>query len=136
VLALSAISMAAWVASIPVATAASRPGASFLILTLDAALSVIAVAGMELLVFTGVPFVFLDGHDLFRWRPRLWFVIWGSGVLWFSLVIVNPALSHPEGRPKASIAWLASLLAAAVVIAVSFWSFFAGRNRRRAKIAA
>jgi hypothetical protein len=126
---LAAISLLAWVASIPAGNAAERPNATFAVLTLDAALSVIAVTGMQTLFFSLTPLVFLDGYDLRAWRPRLWFLLWASGALWFSLVVLNPALSHPVGETRASLAWLAGLLVAETIIAMSLWSFFALRGR-------
>jgi len=125
------ISLGAWVASIPVSAAAARPTAGFAILTLDAALSVIAVAGMEILVFTLIPLTFLDGHALMNWRRRVWLALWGTGVVWFSLVVINPAISAPEGGRRASVGWLASLLALELIIAFGLWSYFVARERRR-----
>jgi hypothetical protein len=114
---MAAISLAAWAASIAIGNLAARPSASFWVLTLDAALKVIALWGMEMLVFVLVPLAFLDGHDLYRWRPRLWLALWGSGLVWFSLVVLNPAISHPEGGQRASLLWLTSLFALEMVLA-------------------
>lgn len=126
---LLVISLGAWLASIPLAAAAAEPGAGFATLTLDAALAVIAVGGMETLVFTLAPFAFLDGHDLFHWNRRIWLALWGTGAIWVSVVIVNPAISHYEGKARASVGWLASLLALQALIAVSLWAYFATRRR-------
>lgn len=123
------IALAAWFASIPVAAAAAQPGASFATLTLDSALAVIAVAGMETLVFTLAPFFFLDGYHLFHWNRPLWLLLWGFGALWLSFVIINPAISHYEGEAKASVAWLATLLLIQALIALGLWAFFAMRRR-------
>ena len=127
---MATISLLAWAVSIPIGNLAARPPAGFGVLTLDAALAVIAVTGMELLVFSLIPLVFLDGHDLFTWRPRWWLALWGTGLIWFSLVVLNPAISHPEAHTRASVAWLASLLALEIAIAFGLWSFFAARRRR------
>ena len=131
VLILMVLGLSAWVASIPVSDAAAEPGAGFWLLTLDATLSVVAVAGIETLVFTLAPFAFLDGYELYRWNRRLWAAVWGTGVLWFSLVVLNPALSHYEGEARASATWLASLLALELVIAFGLWGFFVVRGRRQ-----
>jgi hypothetical protein len=130
-LVLIAIIVVAWTASVPVAEAASKPGASFGVLTLDAALAVITITGIEMIVFNGIPLMYLDGYDLFRWRPGVWFAVWSLGLLWFSIVVLNPALSHYSGEAQASVAWLASLLAIQLAIALGLWLFFARRTRRR-----
>ncbi|MEA2126339.1 MAG: hypothetical protein QOI80_3121 [Solirubrobacteraceae bacterium] len=125
------LSLSAWVLSIPVGRSAAHADASFGLLTLDATLAVIAVSGMEYLVFMLAPFVFLDGYDLARWRPAVWATLWGTAVLWLSLVILNPALNHYQGEAKASIAWLGGLLAFEVFAAFALWAFFVARNRAR-----
>ena len=127
--ALAIISLAAWAGSIPVGNAAAHPGASFAVLTLDAALSVTAVAGMEILAFTLIPLRFLDGYALCRYRQKAWLVLWGSGVLWFSLVILTPALSAPEAHSRASATWLAVLLGLELAIAFTVWSYFTTQRR-------
>lgn len=66
----------------------------------------------------------------------MWAAVWGTGVLWFSLVVLNPALSHYEGEARASATWLASLLALELVIAFGLWGFFVVRARRQAEPAA
>jgi Tol biopolymer transport system component len=129
--ALATIGLTAWFASIPVAHAAEHEGASFALLAADAALAVIAIAGMETVVFGLVPLVFLDGHYLIRWRRSVWFALWSVGALWLAIVVVNPALSH-HGEEEASIAWLAGLLAAQALVAVSVWAFFVVRGRNSA----
>ncbi|MDX6553864.1 MAG: hypothetical protein QOD86_59, partial [Miltoncostaeaceae bacterium] len=82
--------LAAWLLSIPVGDAAAEPDAAFATLVLDVVLTVVAVAGMEYLVFSGLPLVFLDGHDLWTWSRSRWAAVWGTALLWFSLVVLNP----------------------------------------------
>lgn len=133
---LAVVSLIAWGLSVPIGNAAARPHASFLVLTLDAMTAVIAVAGMETLFFTLIPLAFLDGQLLRSWRPRVWFGLWAAGALWFSLVVLNPALSTPEQQAHASIAWLAGLLALELVIAMGLWTFFLLRERATSRTVA
>lgn len=126
---LLAISLSAWVLSIPVGRAAADGG--FALRTLDAMLAVIAVAGMEWLLFMLAPFAFLDGYDLFRWRPAVWAAIWGTSVAWFCIVVLNPALSHYQGEAHASFGWIVGLLVFEAVVAFGLWAFFVAHNRAR-----
>jgi hypothetical protein len=126
---LLAVSLAAWVASIPVAAAAERDTASALVLTLDAALAVLALGGMQTVVFGLVPLMFLDGDDVYRWRKGIWLGLWSIGLLWLAVVVINPALSHQQGD-EASLAWLGGLLAFQMIVALGLWSFFVARRRR------
>jgi hypothetical protein len=125
---LLAISLTAWATSIPIARAADHAGASAVVLTLDAALAVIALGGMQSVVFGLVPLMFMDGEDLYRWRRSVWLGMWSVGLLWMAIVVINPALSHHSGD-EASIAWLAGLFAFQAVVAVCLWSFFVARQR-------
>jgi hypothetical protein len=128
VLSLAAISLTAWVVSIPVAHAAARPDASSVILTLDSALAVLSVAGIETLVFGLVPLYFLEGDTLRRWSFRTWISIWSLGIVWFALVVVDPALNREAKGVRASVVWLVILLVAEATIAVGLWSYFAIRS--------
>lgn len=123
-----AISLTAWAASIPIARAADHTGASAVVLTLDAALAVIALGGMQSVVFGLVLLMFMDGEDLYRWRKSVWLGLWSVGLLWMAIVVINPALSHHSGD-EASVAWLAGLFAFQAVVAVGLWSFFVARQR-------
>jgi hypothetical protein len=119
------------VVSIPVAHAAARPDASSAILILDAALAVLSVAGIETLVFGLVPLYFLEGDTLRRWSPQTWISIWSVGVLWFALVVVDPALNREAKEARASLAWLVILLVAEATISIGLWSYFAIRTLAR-----
>lgn len=125
---LLAISLTAWCASIPVAHAAAERGASFGVLMLDAALAILAVGGMQGIAFGLVPLTFLDGDSLARARPWVWRGLWGSGLLWLAVVVINPALTH-QGHKSASVTWLVALLAFQSLVAVGLWSYFVVRRR-------
>jgi Zn-dependent protease len=128
---LIGIAMVAWILSVPVGHAASEPEGGFAIHVLDAALATIAVGAMEVLVFSMTPFQFLEGYHVFRWNKLVWASLWGFGVLWCALVLLNPALAHDEGAAEASVGWLLALFGFEMLVAVAFWSFFVVRNRRR-----
>jgi hypothetical protein len=133
---LAGISLAAWFISIPVAHAAEHPHASFLTLTLDSTLTVLPAAGIQTLIFELIPLYFLEGYVIRRWNPRLWLATWAAAIVWFSIVVINPALSYSAGPNHASLVWLALLLAIEVSIAVGVWGFFAARQRTAARPAA
>ncbi|HEV2776318.1 MAG TPA: hypothetical protein VGV90_12060, partial [Solirubrobacteraceae bacterium] len=125
------VSLTAWFASIPVAHASEEVGASSGLLALDVALTVIALVGMQSIVFALMPLMFLDGYNLARERRGVWIAYWGTGVLWLALVVINPALSH-QGEQEASVPWLAGLLVFQALIAVGLWAFFLMRRRTAA----
>lgn len=91
----------------------------------------LSVAGIETLVFGLIPLYFLEGDTLRRWSPRTWLSIWSVGMLWFALVVVDPALNREAKEARASLAWLVILLVAEAAISVGLWSYFAIRTLAR-----
>ena len=128
---LMVLGFVAWFAWIPVEHSASHEGASSLILVLDAALAITFVSALESVAFGLLPMTFLDGSALFRWSKPLWGAMWGAAVLWFSIVILDPALStygHEISSGRA--VWFALLFSTLMVLAVSTWGFFRVRDAR------
>jgi hypothetical protein len=131
---LMALGLAAWFAWIPVEHSASHEGASSLILVLDSALAIAFVSSLESVAFGLLPMRFLDGHDLFRWSKPIWVGLWGAAVLWFSIVILHPAMStygHEISSGRA--VWFALLFSTLMVVAVSTWGVFRVRDSRLAR---
>jgi hypothetical protein len=125
------LGLGAWFAWVPVDHAASHEGASSLTLILDAALAITFVSALESVAFGLLPMTFLDGNDLFRWSKAIWGAMWGAAVVWFSIVILHPALStygHEISSGRA--VWFALLFSTLMVIAVSTWGFFRVRDAR------
>ena len=131
--ALMVLGLAAWFAWIPVEHAASEEGASNLTLILDSALAITFVSSLESVAFGLIPMRFLDGNELFEWRKGLWAGMWGAALLWFSIVILNPALStygHVSGSGRI---WFVLLFSSLMVISLSTWGFFRVRDARLAR---
>ena len=132
--ALMILGLAAWFAWIPVEHAAQSPHASSLTLVLDAALAITFVSSLESVAFGLVPMTFLDGNDLWSWNKGLWAAMWGSAVLWFSIVILHPALSTYGHQVSGNRAiWFALLFSALMLVAVITWGFFRVREAREAR---
>jgi hypothetical protein len=131
---LMALGLAAWFAWIPVEHSASHQGASSLILILDSALAITFVSSLESVAFGLLPMRFLDGNDLFRWSRAIWAGLWGAAVLWFSVVILHPAMStYGHEISSGREVWFALLFSSLMVIAVSTWGFLRVRDARLAR---
>src|SRR4051794_4686569 len=133
--ALMVLGLAAWFAWIPVEHAASKEGASSLTLILDSALAITFVSGLESVAFGLIPMTFLDGHDLFTWRKGVWAAMWGGALLWFSVVIVHPALSTYGELTGTGAIWFVLLFSTLMVLALTTWAFFRLRDARLARAA-
>ncbi|MGA8218734.1 MAG: FGLLP motif-containing membrane protein [Solirubrobacterales bacterium] len=127
------LGLAAWFAWIPVEHAASKEGASNLTLILDSALAITFVSGLESVAFGLIPMKFLDGNDLFTWRKGVWAALWGGALLWFSVVILHPALSTYGELSGTGAVWFVLLFSTLMVLALSTWAFFRVRDARLAR---
>ncbi len=133
--ALIVLGLAAWFAWIPVDHAAHKEGASSLTLILDSALAITFVSGLESVCFGLIPMTFLDGNDLYTWRKGLWAAMWGAALLWFSVVILHPALSTYNELHGGRTIWFALLFSSLMVLAVTTWGYFRVRDARAARAA-
>jgi hypothetical protein len=130
---LMLLGLAAWFAWIPVEHAATKEGASSLTLILDSALAITFVSSLESVAFGLIPMAFLDGNDLFTWRKGIWAAMWGSALLWFSVVILHPAMSTYGEFSGGRVVWFALLFSTLMVLALSTWAFFRLRDARLAR---
>jgi hypothetical protein len=133
--ALLIMGMIAWFAWIPVEHAASHEGASSLTLILDSALAIIFVSSLESVAFGLIPMRFLDGNDLYVWRKPLWAAMWGTSLLWFSIVILHPALSTYSHLTQTKAIALALLFGGLMFAALATWGYFRWRDARLARAA-
>ncbi|HEX3562419.1 MAG TPA: hypothetical protein VHU24_06240, partial [Solirubrobacterales bacterium] len=127
---LMVLGLAAWFAWIPVEHAAAKEGASSLTLILDSALAITFVSALESVAFGLIPMKFLDGNDLFTWHKALWAGMWGAALLWFSVVILHPALSTYGQLTGKGAVWFVLLFSTLMVIALSTWGYFRLRDAR------
>jgi hypothetical protein len=128
--ALIVLGLAAWFAWVPVGHAASHEGASSLTLILDSALAITFVSALESVAFGLIPMTFLDGDDLFRWHRGLWATMWGGALLWFSVVIMHPALSTYQEHSHAGLVWFVLLFSTLMLLALATWGYFRIRDAR------
>ena len=119
---LMVLGLAAWFAWIPVEHAAAKEGASSLTLILDSALAITFVSALESVAFGLIPMTFLDGNDLFTWRKGVWAAMWGAALVWFSVVIIHPALSTYGELSGTGAIWFVLLFSTLMVLALTTWA--------------
>jgi hypothetical protein len=132
---LMVLGLAAWFAWIPVEHAAEKENASNITLILDSALAITFVSGLESVAFGLLPMKFLDGNDLFTWRKGIWAAMWGAALVWFSIVILHPALSTYGHLSGTGAVWFVLLFSSLMIIALSTWAYFRLRDARLARAA-
>jgi hypothetical protein len=124
-------SLIAWLAWIPVSHAANKPGASLLILILDAVLAAIFVTGIESVFIGLVPIRFLDGHKLFTWNRVLWGVLFVLGVFGFVHLLLRPGGGYFNQHTNLPVLTMLGLFVAFGLGSVAFWAYFRYRKPRR-----
>jgi hypothetical protein len=130
------LGLAAWFAWIPVEHAAAKEGASSLTLIRLRARDHLRL-GARVGRLGLIPMTFLDGADLFRWRKGVWAAMWGGALLWFSVVIMRPALStYGHHTERSGIFWFVLLFSSLMVVALATWGFFRVRELREARSSA
>ena len=87
------------------------------------------------MAFGLIPMKFLDGNDLFTWRKGIWLGMWGAALLWFSVVILNPALSTYGEVTGSGAIWFVLLFSTLMIIALTTWAYFRIRDARLARAA-
>ena len=121
------ISIAAWFAWLPVATAAEAPNPTFGVLVADAALASIFIAGVEILAFSLLPMRFLDGTKLKAYNRFLWILLMSVGMFMFVHVIMHPAAGFVA---TGSMALVLALLLGFLALSIAFWAYFRFRTPR------
>jgi hypothetical protein len=129
---LMVLGLVAWFAWIPVEHAASKEGASSLTLILDSGLAICFVCALESVAFGLIPMRFLDGNDLYLWNKPVWGAMWGASILWFSVVVLHPALSTYHGLHGQRAVWFGVLFAGLMVASLATWGYFRVRDARLA----
>jgi hypothetical protein len=128
---LLAVSLSAWLARLPVATAAAQPGASALAVFAEAFLAGVFVAGLETLVFGLIPLAFLDGDKLVTWSRAAWLVLFGGGLFLFVHVLLRPGSGYVGHTANGSLAVVIALFVAFGLISIAFWAYFRFRTAER-----
>lgn len=93
---------------------------------LDLVLVVIVVAGTEFTSFALLPVDGLDGPVIRAWSRKVWFAIWGAGVVFFVHVILAPQFGFWREEDAARVYVLFGIFAVATI---AFWSWFHLPNR-------
>jgi hypothetical protein len=119
------VGLVAWFAWIPVSHAAAEHGASS---------TITFVTSLESVAFGLIPMTFLDGNDLFRWRKWLWGLLWGASLLWFAVVIMQPALSTYGHHTPGEAIWLGLMFAGLMIAALATWGLLRLREVRLARL--
>lgn len=122
------ISIAAWLARVPVSSAAARPHASIWIVALEACLAAISVLGLETVVICLIPLRFVEGSKVAAWSRTAWAVVFGLCAFAFVHILLRPDSGYVAAS---SSRWTVFVLFVAFgILSVGFWAYFRFRPAR------
>lgn len=127
------ISIAAWVARVPVAAAAARPNASIWIVALEACLAAISILGLETVVICLIPLRFVEGSKLAAWSRTAWALVFALCAFAFVHILLRPDSGYVAAS---SSRWTVFVLFLGFgLLSVGFWAYFRFRPARAAAVA-
>jgi hypothetical protein len=125
-----AVALAAWMALIPVGSAAADGAIGPMIL--QATLTTLVVGGLEGVAIGLLPLRFLPGEAVLAWSRRAWAILFGIGVFAFLHVLVNPSSGYLADTERAPLLTVVLLLAGFAIASVGLWAWFRFRPTRAA----
>jgi hypothetical protein len=128
-LALMGVSLLAWILMAP-ARQWAQDG-TFLSASIEAALALLFVAGIQGLLFNLIPVTFLDGLKLWRWSKLAWLSVAVPSAFIFFHVIVNRDGTFASASGERSIQMLIAVCAVFWVLTMGLWLFFHLREQRQ-----
>jgi len=127
-LALMGVSLLAWLLMAP-AREWAQDG-TFLAASIEAALALLFVAGVQGLLFNLIPVTFLDGLKLWRWSKLAWLSIAVPSAFIFFHVIVNRDGTFASASGERSVQMLIAVCVVFWLFTMAVWLFFHLREQR------
>jgi hypothetical protein len=130
--AVLAVSVLMWLTWGPVRDAAEGDEAGFAILSLNAMLSQLVVLGVQVVVFGLMPFTFLAGAKLKRWKTWVWGALYGTAALFYAVVLViSTRDTLGKARATNDEVVVIGLFLGFGALSILFWGYFRLRARYR-----
>jgi hypothetical protein len=127
------LSVASWLALMPVSSAADKPGASFAVLVLEATLGGTFWCGLDSLVIGLLPLRFLSGSEVRAWSRPAWTVLFVLTQIAFVHILLRPGTGYVADTSRSPTVVVVGLFVAFAVISVGFWGYFRYRDARAAE---
>jgi hypothetical protein len=118
ILALVAWALLAWVRG------AGLPPDDLVVIVAETALAAIVVSALEAVAFGLMPFRFMPGYVIYRWRRPIWALLWGLSLFGFIHILIGPNAGYlSDLSPEAVIAAM-GVFAFFGAVSVLFWGYF------------
>jgi hypothetical protein len=122
------LSIAAWLALIPISAAAAKPHSSIVLLIMEACIGGVFLIGLESLLVDLLPMRFLDGSTEIKWSKSAWAALFGFGVFALIQVLLTPNSGYVGHTSHYSLLLVIIAYVAFGLFSFSFWGYFRYRT--------
>jgi photosystem II stability/assembly factor-like uncharacterized protein len=124
------VSVAAWLAWVPVSSAAKADAGSFALALVENFLAAVFLSGIVGLVISLVPLRFLPGERVARWHRGAWAALFGVACFAVTEVMLRPQSSAARGHNEPVWTTLGLFLSFGAA-SVLFWAYFKVQGDRK-----
>jgi hypothetical protein len=123
-LALLALSVACWLAVMPIRDEIAGGNDSFLMAFLEGVTVAIFIGGLEAVCFNTIPVTFFDGLKLWQWNKLAWAGLMGVSAFLFWQVLLNDQRSYYDAINDTSTQIALIVAGVCLGLTVTTWLFF------------
>lgn len=109
------------------------PEGDLVVLGLETALAAVIVAGLEAVAFGLMPFQFMPGWAIYRWRRPVWAALFGLSVFAFIHILVGPNSGYLSNLSIPALIAALGVFAFFGAFSMLFWAYFRFRPARQEK---
>ncbi|MGH2463299.1 MAG: FGLLP motif-containing membrane protein [Candidatus Limnocylindria bacterium] len=106
------------------------PADDLVVIGLETALAAVVVAGLEAVAFGLMPFQFMPGWVIYRWRRPVWAVLFGLSVFAFIHILVGPNSGYLSELSISALMAALGVFAIFGAFSILFWAYFRFRPAR------
>jgi hypothetical protein len=96
----------------------------------ESVLAVVAVGGIEGVMFAMAPIAFMDGAAVLRWSRTAWAALSGVATFLFWQLLVNPGLAYLDAFRETGVRLVLGVAVGFAAVTVATWGYFRVRQAR------
>jgi hypothetical protein len=100
------------------------PDGDLVVIGLETALAAVVVAGLEAVAFGLMPFQFMPGWVIYRWRRPVWALLFGLSVFAFIHILIGPNTGYLSELSIPALMAALGVFAFFGAFSILFWAYF------------
>jgi hypothetical protein len=117
------LAVVAW-ALLSVVRGSGLPPGDLVVIAVETALAAIVVAALEAVAFGLMPFRFMPGYAVYRWRRPIWAALWLLSLFGFIHILIGPNAGYLSDLSIPALVAALGVFALFGAISVLFWAYF------------